>query len=112
VGLSIDANRLQPVGILSRWNHGQRDGRSIQICMHMPGFQPGAQPGVEDFRLASPEIGLQTALNLEMIQLQLDAQNAFWEKTPGIACAHMQSGNAESFALCFDDHKHLLFNDG
>jgi hypothetical protein len=45
-----------------------------------------------------------------MIQLQLDAQNAFGEITPGIACAHMQSGYAESLALCFDDHKHLLFN--
>jgi len=35
--------------------------------------------GVEDLRLSVPEIGLQAALNLEMIQLQLDVQNVFGE---------------------------------
>jgi hypothetical protein len=47
-----------------------------------------------------------------MIQLQLDVQNVFGEITPGIACAHMQSGDTESLALCLDDHSHLLFNGG
>lgn len=78
--------------------------------MHMPGFKPGAKPGVEDLRLALPEIGFQVALNLEMIQLQLDAGNALGKIAPDIAYAHMQAGDAKSFALCFHDHSHLIFN--
>jgi hypothetical protein len=77
--------------------------------MHMPGFEPGAQPGVEDLRLASPEIGLQAALNLEMIQLQLDAENVLREIAPGIACTHIQTSDTEPLALCFDHHKYLPF---
>jgi hypothetical protein len=72
--------------------------------VHVPGFKPGAETGVEDFRLAVPEIWLQAALNLEMIQLQLNARNAFGKVAPDIVHAHMQSGDAESPALCFDDH--------
>lgn len=111
-GLSVQANRLQPVGVLSLRNHGQRDGRSIQLCMHMPSFKPGTEPWVEDLRLASPEIGLQATLNLEMVQLQFDTGNVFGEIAPDIACSHMQSGDAESPALCFDDHRHLPFLAG
>jgi len=80
--------------------------------MHMPGFKPGTEPGVEDLRLASPEIRLQAALNLEMVQLQFDAGDVFWEIAPDIACSHMQSSDAESPALCFDDHTCLPFYAG
>jgi hypothetical protein len=41
--------------------------------MHMPGLQPRAKAGIENLRLALPEIRLQTALNPEMAQLQLNA---------------------------------------
>jgi hypothetical protein len=78
--------------------------------MHMPGFKPCAEPGIEDLRFATPEIGLQATLNLEMIQLQLDARYVFGEISPDVASAHMQSGDAKSLALCLDDHTHLLFN--
>jgi hypothetical protein len=80
--------------------------------VHVPGLKPRAQPGIKNLRLALPEIGLQPALNLEMIQLQLDARNVFWEIAPDIVHAHMQSGDSASLALCLDDHTYLLFNAG
>jgi hypothetical protein len=80
--------------------------------MQVPGFKPGAKPGVEDLRLALPKIGIQAALNLEMIQQQLDAQNVFGKIPPDIADTYMQPGDAESFALCFDDHTCLPFYAG
>jgi hypothetical protein len=78
--------------------------------MHVPGFKPGAQPWVEDLRLALPEIRLQPALNLEMIQLQLDARNVFGEIAADIVHAHMKPCDSASLALCLDDHTYLLFN--
>ena len=110
--LPVEAGRLQPVGVFPFRNHNQRNGCSIQLGMHMPGFKPDAEPGVEDLRLALPETGLQAALNLEMIQLQLDAGNVFGKIAPYIASAHMQAGDAESFASCLDNHTYLPFNAG
>jgi hypothetical protein len=39
-----------------------------------------------------------------MIQLQLDAGDAFGKVTADIVYAYMQSGVAQSPALCFNDH--------
>jgi hypothetical protein len=110
--LSVQADWLQPEGVLSLWNHRQWDGRSIRFCVHVPGFQPRAEPGIEDLRLALPEIGLQTALNLEMIQLQFDARNVFWEIAPDIVRADMKSGDSTPLALCLDHHTYLPINAG
>jgi hypothetical protein len=72
--------------------------------MHVPGFQPGTKPGIENLRRILPEIGLQAALNLEVIQQQLDARNVLGKIAPHIVCAHMKPNNSASLALCFDHH--------
>jgi hypothetical protein len=80
--------------------------------MHMPGFQPCAEAGIEDLRLPLPEVWLKSALDLEMIQLQLNDGQMFGKIAPDIVCAYMQSGNSTSLALCLDDHTYLPINAG
>jgi hypothetical protein len=75
----------------------------------MARLKPRAQPGIENLRLTLPEIRLEPALNLQMIQLQLDASNVFGKVAPDIVHAHVQSDNSASLALCLDDHTYPLF---
>jgi hypothetical protein len=56
-----------------------------------------------------PETGIQPALYLQMIQLQLDLGNLFGEIAPDIMRAHTQPSYADTFALRFDYHTDLLF---
>jgi len=110
--LSIQPDRPQPERVLSFRDHRQRNGCSIQSSMYVPGLEPRAQPWIKNIRLACPEIRLETAFNLEMIQLQLDARNVFGKVAPDIVHAYMQSDNSASHALCLDDHAYLPFNAG
>jgi hypothetical protein len=112
VCLPIQPNRSQPERVLSFRDHRQRNGCSIQPSMYVPGLKPRAQPWIENLRLALPEIRLESAFNLEMIQLQLDARNVFGKVAPDIVHAYMQSDNSASPALCLDDHTYLPFNAG
>ena len=97
-GLFVEADRSKPEGVFSLGNQGQ-DGVSIQLCVHVAGFQPRAQPGVEDLGLPIPKTGVQSALNLEMIQHQLDARDVSWKIAPDIVRAHMKSRDSASL-LC------------
>jgi len=110
--LPVHADGLQFEGVLSRWDHGHRNRGSIQIGVAVLGLQPRAQPGIVNLRLVLPETGLQSALNLEMIQLQLDARNLFREITPNVPGANVEPGDSASLALRFDHHTHLPFNVG
>jgi len=65
-------DRLQAEGVITLRNHRQGDRRAIAAAVHVLGFEPCAQPWIEDLRLALPEIGSQSALDPKMIQLQLD----------------------------------------
>jgi hypothetical protein len=76
--------------------------------VHVLGFKPCAQPGIVDLRFSLPETGCQPTLNLQMIQLQLDDSNVFWEITPDIVCSYVQPGNSEALTTCFDYHTYLL----
>jgi hypothetical protein len=73
----------------------------------MPGLKPGAQPWIVYIGLTVPEVWLQPALNLQMIQLQLDDGNVFGKKAPDIVRTNVQSGNSASLALRFDHHTYL-----
>jgi len=77
------------------------------LLVHVPGFEPGAEPGIEDLRLAAPKIWTQTTLNAQMIELQLDDGNVFREIAPDIMNTDVQSGNAVGLALGFNHHTHL-----
>ena len=83
-------------------------GRAVEIL----GFEPGAEPGIVDFGLALPEVGLETALDAEMPELQFDVLRAFREITADVIRSDVQSGNAVTFALCFDNHMRPAFDIG
>lgn len=102
---------LQAEGVLSRWNHGQRNGTPIRILVQS-GFEPGAKSGVEDLRVSLPEFWIQSALDLQMIQLQLDNRNVLRKITARVTGSNIQAGDAASLALRFDDHTYLLHNAG
>jgi hypothetical protein len=51
-----------------------------------------------------PESGRQIALDLQMIQLQLNEGNTSRKVPLNVAAAYVQSGNSAAFALCFDYH--------
>jgi hypothetical protein len=106
--MPVRADWLQAEGILSLRNHRQRDGRcSILFRVHMPGFQPRTEARIEYLRFILPEIGFEAALNLEVIQLQLDAGDIFRKIAPDIIYAYMKPGDSAPFALCFDHHVYL-----
>jgi len=62
--LPVLRDRLQPEGVLTRWNHSQGDRGPIRSTVQVPRLQPGAKPGIEDLRLILPETGRQPALDL------------------------------------------------
>jgi hypothetical protein len=78
----------------------------------MAGLKPRTKPGIEDFWLALPKFWRQTALDLKMIQNQLDTRNALWKIPPDVVHAHMKSRDSASLALRFDHHTYLPFNAG
>ena len=74
--------------------------RAVEIF----GFEPGAEPGIVDFGLALPKIGLETALNAEMPELEFDVLRAFGEIAPDIFAADVQSREAVTSTLCSNNH--------
>ena len=74
-GGSARGDRLQPEGVVSRGDHGQRDGRAVATGVHVLGLKPCAQARVINFGLTLPEIGGQSTLDPKMVQLQFDGRN-------------------------------------
>lgn len=74
--------------------------------MQVFGFQPGAQTGVMNICVAFPEIGRQCALDLQVIEVQLDLGNVSREVALHVASAHMKAGHASGLPLCFHYHSH------
>ena len=105
-------HRLKPERVLAGGNHGQGDGVAIQLSVHVLGFKPGAQPRVMDLWLSLPEIGCQATLNLQMIQLQLDLRDMFWEIATDIVSTHVIPVTPRDLLCVFTTMTYLLFNDG
>src|ERR1035437_5963032 len=82
----------------------QRDRGAIRFSVGILEFHPGAQPGIVDVRLVLPKIGFQPALNLQIVQLQLDGQNVLGKTTPDVVCTNIQSGYTTALVLRFDHH--------
>jgi hypothetical protein len=80
--------------------------------MQMFGLKPGAQPGIEDFRLALPKVRIQSALYVEMIELEFDGRNMFLKIAPHIGFANVKPSNSAAFRVCLYNHRYLLFNFG
>ena len=68
------SDRLEAEGIMTGGNHRERDRRAIWFGMKVFGLKPGAQPGIENFRLPLPEVWIQSALNVEVIKLEFDGR--------------------------------------
>jgi hypothetical protein len=56
-----------------------------------------------------PEIGLQIALNLQMVELQFDGRNASRKIALNVIIAHIQTRDTATLTLRFDNHMHPLF---
>jgi hypothetical protein len=52
---------------------------------------------------------MQSALNLQMIQLKLNFRSVLRKVTPNIRGSNMKASQATTPALRFDDHLRLLF---
>lgn len=65
-----------------------------------------------NFGLPLPEVGLKTALNAEMAELQFDVLRAFWKIAPDIIGSDVQSGDAVTFTLRFNNHGVPALNIG
>ena len=88
----VQRDRLQPEGVFAGRNHRQMYWASVPLAVKMFRLQPRAETGVVDFRIVSPEIGTKAALNLQVIQLQLDHRNMPWKIAPDIGETDMQPG--------------------
>ena len=110
--MPLQRDRLQPEGIFPRWNHRKRNGSSMGLAVQMFRFQPCAEAGIVDIRLALPKIRAQPTLDLQMIQLQLDDGGAPGKIAPDVGSADMQSRCTATFRLCFNYHTDLLFDSG
>jgi len=108
----VRSDRLETEGIMTCGDHRERHRRAIRFGMHMLGLEPGAQPGVVDFRLALPKIRLQSALDVEVIELEFDGRNVILKIAPHIGFANVKPGNTAGFGMRFYNHRYLLFNFG
>jgi hypothetical protein len=102
-GLSGD--RLQAESIVACGNHVEWNGGAIPAGVHVLGFEPCAQTGVVDFGLALPEVGSQSTLDPEMIQLQFDGRDVLGEVAANVVAADVDPRETLTFALRFDYHK-------
>lgn len=105
--LRICRNRLQPERVLSRRDHRQQNGGLIRLGFRAFGLEPCIQPRIVDLRPILPEVGVKSALNLQMIQLQFDDRCVFGKITARVTCAYMQSCQPMTLTLRFDNHIHL-----
>ncbi len=104
--IGFNWKELFPAGIMASGTVAV--GRAVEILR----FEPGAEAGVVDFRLALPEVGLEAALDAEMPELELDVLRAFWEVAADVIRSDVQPSNAVTFALCFDNHLEPAFDIG
>ena len=104
-------HRLQLKGVIAGRDHGQRNS-AVGPAVEIFGFEPGAEPGIVDFGLALPEIGLQTALDAEMPELQFNVLGAFRKIAADVIGSDVQSGEAVAFAMSFNQHEEPAFGIG
>jgi len=110
LGLFVERDWPDSEGVLSRRNHGQRDGSAVCAGVVVLGLQPCTETRVVNLGLVLPKVRPQPTLYLEMIQMQLDNRDIPREIPPDIRCADVQSRHSTAAALCFHYHICLLFN--
>lgn len=94
---------LQLEAVIAGGGHCEWDftvGGAVEVL----GFQPCAKSGIVDFGLATPEVGLEVALDTKVPELQLDILCFFREIAAYILRSNVESSDAVTFALSFNDH--------
>src|SRR5208337_2963382 len=104
------ADGLQAEAVLAGRNQRQRNGRVAGPAVEVLRLQPRAQAGIADLRVALPEIGLESELNEQMVQVQLDDAGFSWKIAAHISRAHVDAGKLTAFAMRFDNHADLPNN--
>lgn len=61
-------NRFQLEGVAASRNQGEGN-RVVGPAMEIFGFEPGAEPGIVNFWLSVPEVGLEAALDAKVPEL-------------------------------------------
>jgi len=82
-GMHPQGDWLHPEGVRPCWNHCQWNRGSIRASVGKFEFQPGTQPGIANLRQFLPKIRLQSTLNLQVVQLQLDGHNLLGKNNVG-----------------------------
>src|SRR5258707_638948 len=79
----LNRGRLQLEAVVAGGDQVERDG-AVGGAVEILGFKPCTKPWIVDFGLALPKVGLKTALDAEMPELQFDVRSAFREITTDI----------------------------
>jgi len=90
--------------VIPRRDKGQRNDRLFGLRSQVFRFQPRAQPRVVDLGFAIPEIRLQTALDMQVIELKLNNRNVLGKIAANVRRAHMKSSEAPTLTVCFYNH--------
>src|SRR5579863_540642 len=102
--MAARAHRPHAEGILAGWDQGKRHRRPARFATQMLRLQPCAEARIVNLRFALPEGRSEIALNLQVVQLQLDKLHFARKVAFGIAGADVQSSDTATFALNLDDH--------
>ena len=92
-GVLTGRYRSEPEGVFARRNHGKLNRGAARIGVALLGFEPRAQSGIVDYWLPLPEIRTQRALNLQVIELQLDGKYIFWKIALRVIGADIEPGD-------------------
>ena len=106
-GEAGQADGLEAEGVFASGDHGERDGDAVRLGVHVFGLEPGTEAGVADLGMTVPEAGVEAALDLEMVELELDDSDVFGKVAADIVDADMEGRDFVAFALRFNDHRCL-----
>jgi len=104
------ADGLQAEAVLAGGDERQRDGSVARPPVKVFRFEPRAEAGIANLRVALPEIGFEAKLNEQMVQVQLDDVGAPGKIAAHISRAHLDAGKLTAFAMRFDNHGALPNN--
>jgi hypothetical protein len=103
----VGGDGLQVEAVLPRGNHSEGNGRVARAAIEVLRFEPGTKPGVANFRLAHPEIGVEAALDEQVVKVQFNHVDVSGEIAADVTGPDLDTDVRMSLALRFDDHKYL-----
>jgi hypothetical protein len=86
---------------------GNQRHRTASLALQLFQFEPVTQPWIVNLRLALPEMRLQSALDSQVVQFQIDAFDVLGKIAADIIDSNIESGDAMSRPLRFNHHTYL-----